>query len=242
MALFDSIIGYAIDKFGLSKEKAGGLLAALLGLIADQQSGGFMGFIDRFRNAGLGDTVNSWITTDANTPLSNEQLESALGEDTIATLARQAGVDRPAATSALAGILPQVVDTLTPEGEVPDESGLLGRIGGFLSDWGGTAAGVVAGGAATAGSAYGKGKDAVKGGLKSVGNAADAATDGGSGSMMNWLLPLILLGLLVILGLWFCGRSPAPTAPSNTNANVAGSNANIAATRELRASNANASH
>ncbi len=242
MALFDSIIGYASDKFGLSKEKAGGLLAALLGLIADPQSGGFMGFIDRFRNAGLGDTVNSWITTDANTPISNEQVESALGEDTIGTVGQQSGVDRSTATAAIAGMLPQVVDTLTPDGEVPDENGLLGRIGGFLSDRGGAAAGVVAGGAATAGSAYGKGKDAVKGGLKSVRSEADQATDGGSGSMINWLLPLILLGLLVILGLWFCGRSPAPTAPVNVNANVASSNANIAATRELRASNTNASH
>ncbi len=226
MALFDSIIGYASDKFGLSNEKAGGLLAALLGLIADPQTGGFMGFIDRFRNAGLGDTVNSWITTDANTPISNEQLESALGEDTIGTVAQQAGVDLPTATASLAGMLPRVVDTLTPDGEIPDENGLHARIGGFLSDWSAAAAGVVAGGTAAAGAVSDKGKDVVRGGLKSVGNAADAVVDGGSGSMMNWLLPLILLGLLVILGFWFCGRSPTPAIPANSNANAAAVNAN----------------
>lgn len=41
MALFDSILNSVKDKFGLSSDKAGGLLALLLGMIADPAKGGF---------------------------------------------------------------------------------------------------------------------------------------------------------------------------------------------------------
>ena len=93
MALFDSIIGSSIEKFGLSKESAGGLLAALVGLMADPKNGGFGGFLDKFRNAGLSSAVDSWITTGDNGPLSDTQVESALGAEAIGNFADQAGVD-----------------------------------------------------------------------------------------------------------------------------------------------------
>ena len=137
MGLFDSIVAGATQRAGLGSDQAGGLLAALLGLITDPKGGGFGGFIDKFRTAGLGDVVNSWISTGANTSLSNEQVVSALGSDTIDSISRQSGVDRTAATGALRAMIPSVVDTLTPDGTVPDEQTLLSKIGGFLSGWGG---------------------------------------------------------------------------------------------------------
>ena len=238
MALFDSIIGSSIEKFGLSKESAGGLLAALVGLIADPKNGGFGGFLDKFRNAGLGSAVDSWITTGDNGPLSDTQVESALGAEAIGDFADRADVDRGTATSALAGMIPGVVDTLTPDGEVPDEASLLTRIGGFLSDWGGAIGGAVAGGvgavAAMAGGAAdkvgdtaGAARDKVSGAIGGVSNAFDADS-GDSGSILKWLLPLLLLLLLIALGWMFCGRSSTPTAPANANVNANRANVNVA--------------
>jgi len=241
MALFDSVIAEAKERFGLSTEKAGGLLAALVGLITDPNSGGFGGFIDRFNNAGLGDMVRSWITTGDNTPISNEQLESALGEGTISNVAEQAGVDRETATTAIAGMVPHVVDNLTPDGDIPDESTLLSKVGGFLSDWGGTLGGAATGAAGAAGAftgnvvdrvdaaaeaTYTKGKDALKGGMGAAGAVGDrvsgamSSVGDGGGGFLKWLLPLLILLLLIALGFWFCGRSTTPTAPTNMNANA----------------------
>ncbi len=124
--MFESIINAGREKFGLG-DKAGGLLAALLGLITKN---GFGGFLESFNKAGLGDAVSSWISTGANSSLSGEQVNSALGADTVNDIAFKAGVDRTTASNALGHIIPQVVDDLTPDGQIPDESSLLSRIGG----------------------------------------------------------------------------------------------------------------
>lgn len=291
MSLFDSIIGSVGEKFGLSSDKSGSLLSALVGLMSNPQSGGFTGFIDRFRAAGLGDKVSSWVTSGENTPITNEEMESALGAGTLSSVAENAGVDKETATSAMAYMMPQVVDKLTPDGEIPDETSLLSKIGGYLTGFGGAAAGAVLGGLGavgsvasgaadkvgdaagavgdTAGAAYDKGKeligsgagavgdaagatydkgkeiigggigavggaagavgDKVSGALGSVGDVFDGDGDGG-GSALKWLLPLILLGLLIVLGYWFCGKSTPTTTVTNTNVNKAATNSNTTST------------
>ena len=246
MSIFDSIIGMAGDKFGLGSGKANGLVSGLLSLII--ADGGLGGFLGRFRNAGLSDTVNSWITSGSNTPLSNEQLESALGSEKLTSLATQAGVNRSTAVSALSAIVPQVVDRLTPNGELPDDDeGFLSKISGYLGGLGGAAVGAVGAAGAMAANAFDRvgdatanvadrGRDALHGGVNAVGSKVnntfntidrDRDDDGGS-SMLKWLLPLLLLGLLVLLGFWFCSKSPTPTVTTNTNANIANGNANVA--------------
>lgn len=255
MSLFDSIIESAGEKFGLSSDKTGNLLSALIGLISNPQTGGFTGFIDRFRTAGLGDKVSSWITSGENSEITNDEVESALGAETLDSVAENAGIDKATATSAMAYMMPQVVDKLTPNGEIPDESSLLSKLSGYLTGFGGAttgavlgglgAVGAVAGGAAdkvgdTAGVAYDKGKELIGGGvgavgdtvsdaIGSVGNVFDGDGDGG-GSVLRWLLPLILLGLLIVLGYWFCGKStPTATVPPK-NVNKTATNANTSST------------
>jgi uncharacterized protein YidB (DUF937 family)/outer membrane protein OmpA-like peptidoglycan-associated protein len=240
----------AAEKFGLG-DKSGTLLSALLSMMTNQDSGGFSGFLNLFSKAGLGDLASSWVSSGANSPLSNEQLESALGSNTIGSLAEKVGLPAGTATSAMAWMVPQVIDKLTPDGVVPEEKDLLSKIGDFLSGWGGAAVGAVGAVAGLAGSAVGgtanavgdvagAGVDAGKkvvgavgdtlgGASKMVGGAMGDVAEGGGG-ILKWLLPLILLGLLLALGWWFCGKGMAPATNTNTNmnkpANVTNVNAN----------------
>ena len=171
MSLFDSIINEAAKKFGLGN-KAGTLLSALLSLMTDQNRGGFAGFLDLFSKAGLGDLATSWIGSGANTELSGEQVGSVLGDAAISEIAQQSGLDASTAKSALAYMIPNVVDKLTPEGSVPDEKDLLTKIGDFLSGIGGTIAGAAVGAAGVVGAV-------ASGAADTVGDAAEATVDAG---------------------------------------------------------------
>lgn len=88
-----------------------------------------------FQNSGLGDIAASWVGRGANLPISPEQLTRGLGASQVKNLAQQAGLSESDAASALAGLLPTVVDKLTPNGAVPQDnelSGLLGSLSGLL--------------------------------------------------------------------------------------------------------------
>ena len=100
--------------------QAGGALGGLL-----ESSGGLSGLVERFQQAGLGETVQSWISQGENLPVSVEQLQAALGPDTLSALAEKLGVDPTQAASWLSDALPQWVDQLTPDGQLPDVGGLL---------------------------------------------------------------------------------------------------------------------
>jgi uncharacterized protein YidB (DUF937 family) len=100
-------------------DSQGGLLGGLLG----GGSGGIAGtlgeIVDHFTKAGQSDAVHSWVSTGANSSLTETQLESALGEDSIEQLVNQTGLSRQELLSRLKTVLPTAVDKLTPEGRVP---------------------------------------------------------------------------------------------------------------------------
>ena len=128
--MFDSIVRDVNKKYDLG-DKADTLISALLSLMTDSANGGFAGFIERFRTAGLGGLADSWISSDANTSVSNEQLESALGEDTLREISEKIGADYKTTVGASGYVIPHLVDDLTPNGEIPNENDLLSNIGGY---------------------------------------------------------------------------------------------------------------
>ncbi len=211
--MFESIIGEADAKFELGKEKAGILLTAILDFI---KRDGFSGFAARFKDVGLGDLLNSWVGTDANTPISNEQTESAFGEDTLKSFADKTGLDYKTATSATAFIIPHIVDTLTPNGMMPNDANLAAMLGDSLP-----AANAVG---AVAGEPFDR-MDAAVGSSAVDEYAADDLAN--ENPVLKWLLPLIILAIMVILGFWFCGKSTPVAMNVNTNMNSANSNANM---------------
>jgi len=114
------------------------IIAAVAGLLSTRDSsvggtGGLGGLIGAFQKKGLGDMISSWISTGPNPPITPTQLTDVLGDDTLGQFARKAGVPPAEAGSILAGLLPTVIDKLTPDGKTPDTDSLEGTLSSLLS-------------------------------------------------------------------------------------------------------------
>lgn len=125
MGLFDSILGQVGSAISSgSGSEHGGLMDAVAGLINNPETGGLNGLIDSFKEKGMEDSIKSWIGTGQNLPISAEQIQSVLGSEQVQAIAQKLGISTGDASSGLASLLPQLIDKLTPNGQVP-EGGLL---------------------------------------------------------------------------------------------------------------------
>jgi uncharacterized protein YidB (DUF937 family) len=84
-------------------------------------NGGLGGLLKQFQENGQGDVAHSWIGTGPNKTISEGDLASALGGDTLDTLSQQTGMGRDDLLEGLRQYLPRFVDQLTPDGRVPNE-------------------------------------------------------------------------------------------------------------------------
>ncbi|THD52293.1 MAG: DUF937 domain-containing protein [Bradyrhizobium sp.] len=104
----------------------GGLLAG--GAAGSVISGGLGDLLRQFQQSGHGDTANSWVSAGPNKPISPGDLATALGADQINGLMAQSGLSREELLSGLSQQLPEVINHLTPDGRLPTESELAGRL------------------------------------------------------------------------------------------------------------------
>ena len=114
MGLLDNLAGQVLG----GNSTQGNLVNAVMGLIGNQQAGGLSGLVAQFAGKGLGEIVNSWVSTGKNLPITPAQIQQGLGSNTISQLASKVGISPEAVTSQLSQILPQVVDKLTPNGQI----------------------------------------------------------------------------------------------------------------------------
>ncbi|CCE00599.1 YidB family protein [Bradyrhizobium sp. STM 3809] len=114
---------------GLGNIIAGGLGGLLAGGAAGSVlSGGLGDLLRQFQDKGHGDAANSWVGPGENKPISPGDLASALGADHIDQLTAQSGLSRDELLNGLSQYLPKVIDQLTPDGRLPTEHELAGRI------------------------------------------------------------------------------------------------------------------
>ena len=149
MGLLDSVLGAAMG--GGQGGGAGALVQVLGSLLGGAQGGGgaggalggalggamgglggLGGLLSQLQQGGLGDAAASWVSTGQNIPVSADQLTAALGGDRIGQLAQQVGMPAGDLAGQLAQYLPQVVDKLTPNGQLPTGGGGA-DLGGMLS-------------------------------------------------------------------------------------------------------------
>ena len=121
MGLFDEVVSVVGRLTGGQQNS---LVEQAIAMINNPQIGGLSGLIEKFKTNGLGEIVSSWVSTGSNIPVSAEQISSALGADSIQDIAGKIGVSGDQVSSSLAGLLPQLIDQLTPNGKVPEGNAL----------------------------------------------------------------------------------------------------------------------
>ena len=138
MGLLDTITGLAGQALSSTQSsKIGGnpLLTGVLGMLQNHE-GGLGGLVEKFKEKGLGDIAASWIGTGENLPITAEQLKGVLGNETLGQMASQLGVSGDQLSGQLSGLLPQIIDKLTPNGQVAgggfDLGQAMGMLQGFL--------------------------------------------------------------------------------------------------------------
>jgi uncharacterized protein YidB (DUF937 family) len=104
----------------------GGLLAG--GAAGGVISGGLGDLVKQLQQSGHSETANSWVGTGPNKQIAPGDLAKALGADQINALASQSGLSRDELLAGLSQQLPDVINQLTPDGRLPTENEVSGRL------------------------------------------------------------------------------------------------------------------
>lgn len=138
MSILDALKGLA---GGQGATSGNAILDLIGGLI--QQSGGVGGLVSALQQGGLGQLAESWVGNGANQPVNGPQLGQALAGTAagrqVEALAQQSGVNASDLFAQLARHLPDVINHLTPNGQVPAGGGNgldLGELAGLAKQLG----------------------------------------------------------------------------------------------------------
>jgi uncharacterized protein YidB (DUF937 family) len=119
----DSIVGGLTG--GGGQGGGGGGLGALVpvlgGLLA---SGGLQKILGGLKAQGLSQQADSWVGTGQNEPVSGADMEKAVGKEKIQEVANQLGVSESEAADVVAKAVPEVVDKVSPDGQLPPDQDL----------------------------------------------------------------------------------------------------------------------
>ncbi|WP_405926119.1 YidB family protein [Streptomyces sp. NBC_00035] len=114
---------------GASGGSGAGILGTLLQSLAGGSGSGsgsggnpLGGLLEMLTKSGLTEQKDSWVGTGENQSVTGAQIQQALPDETLKQVAEQAGVTPDQAATQIAETLPQAVDKLSPNGELPSAS------------------------------------------------------------------------------------------------------------------------
>jgi uncharacterized protein YidB (DUF937 family) len=105
--------------------KMGAVIAALGPIVGGLlKNGGLSKMMQGAQASGLSDQASSWVGTGDNAPVTGQEVRGVVGDDKVAELAQKAGITEEQAATVLAGVVPQVVNGVTPDGQLPSDDDL----------------------------------------------------------------------------------------------------------------------
>jgi len=121
MGMLDGLLGSLMG--GMTGDGTGGKQSplVLMALQLLQQNGGLQGVLAKFQQAGYGAQADSWVSTGQNQPINADVLSQVLGHGQLGQIAQQLGMSHADAAGGLASLLPQMIDKMTPQGQVTDD-------------------------------------------------------------------------------------------------------------------------
>ena len=121
MGILDSLLDTAMSSLNGGDGQQNQALKLVMHLV--QKNGGNIGgLLSQLQQGGLGDVLQSWIGSNSNESVSAGAIENALGGH-LGQAAQAVGIDTQQASGLLAQYLPQIIDTITPNGQASDADG-----------------------------------------------------------------------------------------------------------------------
>lgn len=137
MALMPIVLGMLANRGSRNAPGGGGGLGDVLGQVlgggagSGGATGGLGGLLQQLQRSGFGEQANSWVARGANQPISPDAMTQIFGHDGLEQISRQAGISQDEASRGLSQLLPEVVDRMTPDGDVPDANALSNSVDDF---------------------------------------------------------------------------------------------------------------
>jgi uncharacterized protein YidB (DUF937 family) len=122
MGLLDSLLKMAGSATKATESNQNAVTSIMDVLVNNKQSGGLDGLVGTLTKGGLGNIVDSWISTGKNKPVKTSQLSNVLSNDLVSQIAAKLGISNTAAIGKIAKFLPLIIDKLTPEGKITQQS------------------------------------------------------------------------------------------------------------------------
>lgn len=117
---------------GGSKAAAGMAAVAAPLLLKFLQGGGVQKLLAGLQSQGMGDKADSWVSGGENKAISAQELQQVVGAEEIDQIAQGTGASREQAAEMVAEALPQIVDRVSPEGQLPDQAALDSNLQQFF--------------------------------------------------------------------------------------------------------------
>jgi len=125
MGLFNSIAGVALANRLCGSGGGNKSAIAQVAIEMLNKNGGLCGLLEKFHQAGLSDVADSWVSQDKNKAISADQISMVLGSDLLSAMAEQLGIDAGVIASQIAQYLPEIVNNVTPNGQVDHKADAL---------------------------------------------------------------------------------------------------------------------